>query len=273
MAEEPKDNGLVIRPMGIGEVLDAGFSLGRNNFRLLVTIAAWGVIPGQAFSSIAALVLAGVGEISITQSISVASLIGSVLSAFGEALAAFALQIATCKLIDPQVSTIPLRPWPLYRASIGRLLLWALFILGLMIVAIPLLIVFPLGIYVAVRWSMLFIPFVSERMGPIASIKRSWAITARAWWHTFAVLVITGVVMSILQGAVGGVLALGGMVAGGIAGNGISVFLSLLATSIAYLLFTPFSVAIYTVLYYELRARNEGFDLTRRAHQLLTPSE
>ena len=38
-------------------------------------------------------------------------------------------------------------------------------------------------------------------------------------------------------------------------------------------LFTPFSIAIYTVLYYELRARNEGFDLTQRAHQLLSPSD
>jgi hypothetical protein len=273
MAEEPRNNGLVIRPMGIGEVLDAGFSLGRNNFRLLITIAAWGVIPGQALSAIVALALAGLGEISITESLSVASLLGSVLSTFGATLAAFAIQIAMSRLIDPDVSTVPLRAWPLYRASISRMFLWALFILVLMIVAIPLLIVFPLGIYLGVRWSMLFIPFVSERLGPIASMKRSWAITAHAWWHTFAVLVITGLVMSILQMAVGSVLALAGVVVGGIAGSGLSVFLSLLATSVASLLFTPFSVAIYTVLYYELRARNEGFDLTRRAHQLLTQSE
>jgi hypothetical protein len=151
--------------------------------------------------------------------------------------------------------------------------LWAFFMLGLMIVAIPLMIIFPLGIYMAVRWSMLFIPFVSERLGPIASMKRSWAITRNAWWHTAAVLFVTGLVMSILQGAVGSVLALGGVMVGGLAGAGASTFLSLLATSIASLLFTPFSVAIYTVLYYELRARNEGFDLTRRAHQLLTSSE
>jgi hypothetical protein len=259
--------------MGIGEVLDAGFSLGRNNFRLLATIAAWGVIPGQALSAIAALVLAGVGEISITESMSVASLLGSVLAAFGGTLAAFALQIATSRLIDPEVSAIPLRPWPLYRASIGRMFLWALFALGLVIVAIPLMIVFPLGIYLGVRWSMLFIPFVSERLGPIASMKRSWAITRNAWWHTAAILVITGLVMGILQGAVGSVLALGGVIVGGLGGVGLSTFMSLLATSIASLLFTPFSVAIYTVLYYELRARNEGFDLTRRAHQLLTSSE
>ena len=54
MSEEPRNTGILIRPMGIGEVLDAGFSLGRNNFRLLVTIAAWGVIPGQALSASAA---------------------------------------------------------------------------------------------------------------------------------------------------------------------------------------------------------------------------
>jgi hypothetical protein len=259
--------------MGIGEVLDAGFSLARNNFRLLITVAAWGVIPGQALSAIAALILAGSGEISITQSLTVASLVATVLSAVGEAVAAFAIQIATAKLIDPEVSPVPLRPWPLYRASIGRMFFWALFMLAILIPAVLLAIIFPLGIYLAVRWSMFFIPFVSERLGPMASLKRSWAITRNAWWHTAAVLFITSVVISILEGAVAGVLALGGVAAGGLAGAALSAFLSVLASSIASVVFTPFSVAIYTVLYYELRARNEGFDLARRAHQLLTSNQ
>jgi hypothetical protein len=153
------------------------------------------------------------------------------------------------------------------------MLFWAVFMLLIVIVAIPLFIVFPLGIYLAVRWSMSFIPFVAQRMGPIASMRRSWALTSRAWWHTAAVLVVTGIVISVLQAAVGGVLALGGAVAGGVAGEGLSMFLSALAASVANLLFTPFSIAIYTVLYYELRARNEGFDLTQRAHQLLNASD
>jgi hypothetical protein len=273
MADEPPATGIVIRPMGIGEVLDAGFSLARNNFRLLVTIAAWGVIPSQALSAVIALALADFGDVSITATVSVASLTASVLAAFGGTLAAFALQIIMSRLIEPDVSTVPLRPWPLYRAGISRIFLWAIFILGLTILAIPLFILFPLGIYLAVRWSLLFIPFVSERKDPIASMKRSWALTSRAWWHTAAVLATTGLVMSILQGAVGGVLALGGAVAGGLGGSGFGVFLSILATSITSLLFTPFSIAIYTVLYYELRARNEGFDLAQRAHQLVTHTE
>ena len=273
MSEEPRNTGILIRPMGIGEVLDAGFSLGRNNFRLLVTIAAWGVIPGQALSAIVALVLTSMGEVSITESLSVASVMSSVLASLGQAMAVFAIQMATSKLIDPDVSAVPLRPWPLYRASIGRMLLWALFILALIIPAVLLMVLFPLGIYLAVRWSMLFIPFVSERLGPIASMKRSWAVTRGAWWHTAAVLVITGVVMSVLEGAVGAVLGVGSLVAGGLAGGGLSAFLSVLATSVAGVLCAPFSVSIYTVLYYELRARNEGFDLTRRAHQLLTPNQ
>ncbi|HEX3245514.1 MAG TPA: hypothetical protein VHX16_08915 [Chloroflexota bacterium] len=273
VAHEPRQSGIVIRPMGIGELLDTGFALARNNFRLLITVAAWGVVPAQALSAIMALVLAGRGEISITASLSLASALGSVLSGFGGTLAAFALQITMSRLIEPTVSNVPLRPWPLYRAGIGRMLFWAVFMLLIVIVAIPLFIVFPLGIYLAVRWSMSFIPFVAQRMGPIASMRRSWALTSRAWWHTAAVLVVTGIVISVLQAAVGGVLALGGAVAGGVAGEGLSMFLSALAASVANLLFTPFSIAIYTVLYYELRARNEGFDLTQRAHQLLNASD
>src|SRR5574341_2185401 len=220
MTDDLPNSGIIIRPMGIGEVLDAGFSLARNNFRLLVTVAAWGVIPGQALSAIVVVLLAGFGDISITETLTVASLLGSVLSAFGGTLAAFALQIVIARLIDPGVSDVPLRPWPLYRAGAGRMFLWAVFVLGLMIVAIPLAIIFPLGIYLMVRWSLLLVPFISERMGPIASMKRSWALTSRAWWHTAMTLLITSVVVSILQAAVVGVLTLGGAVLGGIGGPG-----------------------------------------------------
>ncbi|MFN0070795.1 MAG: hypothetical protein ACKVVP_04810 [Chloroflexota bacterium] len=271
--EQSHDATLVIRPMGIGEILDAGFSLARNHFRLLVTIVAWGVIPGQALGAIGALMLSGFDEISVTETLTVGLLLGSVLSAFGGTLAVFALQIAVAKLIDPSASEVPMRPWPLYRAGIGRMFFWAIFVLVLVIAAIPLFVLFPLGIYLMVRWSLLFIPFVVEQKGPVTAMKRSWALTSRAWWHTALVLGITSLVMSVLQGAIGAVLAFAGLVLGGVAGGAASGFATLLAQSVAGVLFSPFSIAIYTVLYYELRARNEGFDLTQRSQQMLSPRE
>ena len=40
-----QQTGIVIAPMGIGEVLDAGFTLARRNFRSLATTTAWGGYP------------------------------------------------------------------------------------------------------------------------------------------------------------------------------------------------------------------------------------
>ena len=165
MADEPRQSGIVIRPMGIGEVLDSGFSLARNNFRLLITIAAWGVIPGQALSAIAALVLASLGEISITASLSLASLLASVLSGFGGTLAAFALQIACRASSSPRsrmcrsdLAAVSSRD----RADVSLGDLYA----GNRDCRDPAVHRLPLGIYLAVRWSMIFIPFVAQRMGP-----------------------------------------------------------------------------------------------------------
>src|SRR3954469_8208127 len=60
--EEQLARGLVIAPMGIGEVLDGGFTLARRNFRLLGTIAAWGIVPGYALQVLVNLPVYATGE-------------------------------------------------------------------------------------------------------------------------------------------------------------------------------------------------------------------
>lgn len=273
MAHDAENTAIVIRPMGIGEVLDAGFSLARRHFRLLVTITAWGVIPGQALGAVFLAAAAGLEEISITTTLTLATLLSQVFTGVGTTLAFFALQIASVKLIDPEATPVPLRVWPLYRSGLSRMFFWAIFVLGLTIIAIPLMILFPVGIWLAVRWSMMTIPFLVERAGPIASLKRSWMLTSGNWWHTALVLFVTGLIVSVLQGAVGMVLGLGGVVVGGLSGEVVGTLVTALAMSLAAVVFTPFSVAIYSVLYYELRARAEGYDLAQRAQQLATSNE
>jgi hypothetical protein len=92
-------------------------------------------------------------------------------------------------------------------------------------------------------------------------------LTRRAWWHTLGVFVVSGLIIGIASavvsgifGAIGTVLTLTGSAAVG------GVF-SIFGSSLATIFVTPFSVAISVVLYYELRARQEGFDLESRARQ------
>lgn len=267
--DEPLALAISIRPMGVGEVLDAGFSLARRHFRLLAMVVAWGIVPGQALSAVALLLLAGFQNVMITATLGVASLVGNVISAFGSTLAFFAVTIACARLVDPSSSSVPLQVGPLYRAALRCLWRWVLFSLMLVVLALPLIILFPLGIYLLFRWAVAGVVLIVERTGPIRSLKRSWSLTAQNWWHTCIVMIVMGIVMSVLQSVVGGLVGLSAVLIGESTGVAAVTVLGALSTSLAGVIFTPFSVAIYCVLYYELRARSEGFDLEQRAHQLI----
>jgi hypothetical protein len=274
MSQESRPPAIVIRPMGVGEVLDGGFTFARNHYKQFVIIGAWGIVPGQVLN---ALVLAFLGtgdDVMITATLGLTSLIASVFAAFGATLAFFALVLACKQLIDPSTDGPELTPSALYRASVKRLGSWILFTFFLTFMAILMLIPFPLLIWVFMRWSMSAFSLIAEKTGPIASIRRSWRLTAGAWWHTAAILFITGLIIGILQSVITGLFAALGAIIGGIGSSGgIGVAVSVLGTTLSSVLFTPFSVAIFAVLFYELRARNEGFDLAQRAHQLALQGE
>lgn len=255
--------------MGVGEVLDAGFSLARRHFRLLVSVVAWGVVPGQALSAVALLLLSEFEDVMITATLGMASLVGNVISGIGSTLAFFAVTIACARLIDPPSFPVPLRVGPLYRASLRCLWRWVRFTLLLVLLMIPLLILFPLGVFLFIRWSVAGVALIVEAAGPIQALKRSWALTSKNWWHTCIVLIVMGMVVSILQAIVGGLVGLLGVIIGETTGVAAVTVVGALSAGLAGVIFTPISAAIYCVLYYELRARTEGFDLEQRAHQLI----
>lgn len=252
--DQPIRSGVVIRPMGVGEVVDTAISLARQNFRLLVTITAWAVAP--------AFVVGAILELS-----SGIPTLGTFVTAIGQWLAGIAVVVACSRIIVPTDQSDQLRPGGLYRRAIGRLWRLALWFLLYLIPAIPLVILFPLGLYLGVRWGLWWIAVIVDGAGPIQAPRTSWNLTRRAWWHTVGVTVISGLLYGIVSGLVGAVFgAIGSLViiAGSVALG--SVFVSL-GGAVGSIVVAPFSVATWVVLYYELRARQEGFDLEARARQ------
>ncbi len=245
---------VVIRPMGVGEVVDSGIRLARGNYRLLAVTTAWAVAPAFVIGAILDLTLnlPSVGTFALT---------------IGSWLAGIAAVLACAHLIAPSGEVDEFQPGPLYRLARGRLwrsFLWSILVI---ILAIPLLILFPLGIFLGVRWTQSWTALIVEGQGPIQSLRTSWHLTRRAWWHTFGVLLVFGLiyilvlfVVSALFGAVGGLVVLAGSAAVG------RVFVSL-GSAVTSIFVEPFVVATQVVLYYELRARQEGFDLGSRARQ------
>lgn len=254
---------MVIGPMGIGRILDAGISLGRHNFRLLALIAAWGLVPAYLFNTIGSaaglLVREPVGVGLVTA-------LGGLGLVAGVVLAEIAMVLACARLIEGRTDTDPAS---VYGDSLGPL--WRLILLGLLVLvaAIPLIIFFPLGIYLGVRWAVSYVALIVEGAGPIQCLKRSWELTRDAWWHTFVVVFAGGLIIVILSSLLSIVLTLPAVVLALLFGESlVTLILNSIGGAVSNIALSPFSTAYTVVLYYELRARNEGYDLAQQALHL-----
>ena len=110
---------------------------------------------------------------------------------------------------------------------------------------------------------------VLEGQGPLAGLGRSWQLTKGAFWRALAITVL----MSILAYIIAGIPA-----------SAVSFALQLLSagdltaimrnqaivsgiTVLGQIIVIPLQLVIYTLLYYDLRMRKEGYDLELMARQ------
>ena len=262
---------IVIPPAGVGEVLDLGFSLARRNFKFVVLLYAWAAVPAGVFATVASIpfyLTSSAGD-SLTVIAGGLFALGSLVSTVGHALATLAVTIACARLIAPMGDPADLEVSRLYRDALGRVGWLFLWVLVLVIPALLLFLLFPLGVYVGIRWSQSWIALVVDREGPLSSLARSWSLTRGAWWHTFIVLLAISIIIGLLTYAM---LAALMIVAGPLmfvtGSPAIWGIINTLGSSLASIIFAPFSSAMAVVLYFELRARAEGFDLEQRALQV-----
>jgi hypothetical protein len=264
----PPAPGIVIPPLGVGEVVDRGFSLARQNFRYLVGIAAWAYVISSLIATIFGLFPLE-EEATTPEEFAFAGLyflLETAVSLAPYLVGQIVLVLACARIIDP----IPVDSRPdvgdAYRQAAR--LEPAAFRLGLLalMATIPLLMFFPLGIYVFVRTINSLNAVVLEGLGAVAAVRRSWALTKQLWWHTTSVTLLSLVAIGILQATL--YFAVDWLIGGGLEALGFDPSLRIVLTGMYGLLqglvLDPFVAAVSVVLYYELRARAEGHDLERR---------
>ena len=126
---------------------------------------------------------------------------------------------------------------------------------------------------IAIRLALATPALVLEDIGVVASLKRSWGLTAGRFWRTLGVLLVA----SILVGVVQQVLAFAFQIVGAILGFALVAMLgdnlegtlfavltfgvSIVGGLLAGLLTQPFLAAVGALLYTDARIRKEGFDL------------
>lgn len=309
MAQMGPEAGIVISPMGIGEVLDTGFNLARRHYRWLLLITSWGAVPSYAVLAVTMAILfatlspggglasilpfdpefpeaPGLSQTGRNPSIP-ASLVLTVLAAMiallvavvGLTITSAAIMIGCGRIITPTGKPEEFTAGDVYGEAAGRF--WGIFLLGLLyvggffllvilsltIIGFPIAVI--LGTYLSVRWSVAWPVVVLEQAGPVASVRRSWRLTRGSWWHTGVILVVSWLIIAVLSSVVGGILGGGGGLLGALTGSQLAgSVLNVVGQAVGSVLVEIFSVAILVVLYYELRARTEGFDLQQRGLQI-----
>src|ERR1044072_938888 len=115
-------------------------------------------------------------------------------------------------------------------------------------------------VFLSVKWCVTFAAIVAERAGPLQGMGRSWELTRGHWWRTFGALLVLALISFVLYFLV--IAGLGGLIA---ANEDMSkVTYAVLSTALTIVLLAilyPLIASIITVIYYDLRVRNEGFDL------------
>ncbi len=260
-----------LRPLGVGEIIDAAIKIYRANAATLLTLSAIVIVPVQVISG---LILASAPTSLVTRVGTSAPLqqtpsidtsrIWTFVAAtlLVVALGLVASQLATAASLRTVIEAY-LGETPDWRESltfafkrIGPLVRLAL-LTGLLSGFAALACLVP-GLYLYVAWSVSVPVMLSEEAGVLRSMSRSRELVRGRWWYVAGVLALSQLVafgLRLILGLGFSLLLLGSH-------SAITTFIrSAVVGSISGVLITPFLAAAIAVMYIDLRVRKEGFDL------------
>ena len=256
----------VLRPLSLGETLDAAVAITRRHMRVLLGIVLVVVVPIEALS--VAITAATTDSYDVTASAldndvgydNEGAYVAGQAAVLVLGFASVVLATVACfrALADSYFGKQPSVSGSLGFAA-GKLsaIVWlALLLLTLLVLAF-LAFVVP-GIWLGVAWSMAFPVLLVEGKGGMNALRRSFQLVQGCWWATFGRLFVANLIAGIISAAiVYGVLA---AVVAAIESTSLGALVALGATNvIASALTTPFVAAVIVVTYFDLRVRKEGY--------------
>jgi hypothetical protein len=274
-----------LRPLSIGEVLDAGFRLLRHRFGTLMLCV---LAAGLPLSILRTVIISSTDpdyyDVNAVRfgdpptEVIVGQIVAALVLFLGAliAIAACFRVISAAYLGEPVTAGQSLRAGirrvpAMVGASIvlGILAFVVLFVIALLSAAArPLiLLAFPVFAYLLVKWALVWPAIVAERAGPINAINRSWTLTEGHWWRSFAILLVLTLITLVMYFALSFALfaAFSGIESiSPIALAIVDTLFNVIVLAVVY----PLSAAIITVLYYDTRVRSEGFDLQLLAESI-----
>ena len=268
-----------VRPLGVGELLDASIKLVRRHFKALALVTLLVSIPIEVISGLVTTVTTdfcqGPGCVKELEADTVylweddvAYYAGRVVIGLLGVLQFVVVQVACFRILAEGHlgRSVGAGASTRYALSRGWSTLWlsVLLLTGLVVASLALLLP---GIWLAVAWSVAIPVLLVERTGGAAALRRSFQLVRGLWWSTFARLLVSALLIGVATAALGGGLfflllftveqaSYPGLVLEGI----INVVIEVLTT--------PFLAAVATLVYFDLRVRKEGFDLAILAERM-----
>jgi hypothetical protein len=256
-----------LRPLGVGEILDAGIKLFTRHWRPLVLSVVGLILPVQILS---ALVTASVApeqfdlttsETGVEEGEEAEFLIGQGAIALLSIISVL-LATAVCfkAVADAYLGVEP--DWRRsLRFAVRRLGgLFGVAVIGGVLVALGTVALIVPGVWLFVSYSVAVPALLLERIGPVKALRRSFRLVRGRWWPTAGVLLVGYLLIGILGALATGVIMLvPALVAEG--NTLVGAFGAVVGGTVGSVLTTPYSAAVVARLYFDLRVRKEGLDL------------
>jgi hypothetical protein len=269
-----------LRPLGVGEILDVAIKAYTANARTLIAIGAIVGVPFELLSGVIQLstvssadqvggsLMAGSGGSVDYSRARIAGVVVTLLIGFFVSLV---LTASTVKAVsDAYLGNVPnVRDSILFALRRIRSLIWLYFVLGVGLALAAIALVIP-AIWLYVSWSVATPVLLLEDVRGTAALRRSFRLVRRRWWPAAGVLLMAFVIVGVAEFVIAGLLAVIPL-----AIDDSSVLLAVVASTISSVLVAaavkPVQAAITTILYFDLRVRKEGFDLSLLAARLGLP--
>lgn len=294
-----------LRPLGVGEMVDAAIRLFRTNFVTLIKISAVVLVPIGLVQLAATVVVGPVDLMSMAAVdpeataaevfeplIPLYAVLGitGILSFLGSILVQGASITALAQVYQGETpdwrSSLRAgarRFLPLTGAtillSVGSVLpmLAAMLLIVLLVVAIG-----PLGllpgflvglaglaatIFLFTRWTVSPAALVTEQLGPITALGRSFRLVRGRFWAVLGAIILAYLLYLIASQIISTVTTVMTM-AGAADDAQISFIPTVVGSTLVSVLAAPFLAAMVTIIYFDLRVRREGYDLELMAADL-----
>ena len=269
-----------LKPLSIGQLLDRAIRLYRQNFLVFIGIIALSQIPATIFVVLVTFFSTSAATITDFSSFDPAVGIVAILVGFVTMIVSILMtQIGTAALTQAVADNYlgkKLGIWDAYQ-KIGTSwvsLLGATLLIGLLVIVLFVFFIIPCigwlaaipGLGFIVFFSMTVVPLIApvvvlESASATQAIGRAWSLARRRFWQAFGLVVLlTILVQLVVTGPTALVISLVS-----VSGNIDPVLSNVIQQLISFLfsiIFLPIQLTCITLLYFDIRVRTEGFDLS-----------